>query len=176
MIVHDGIEVIDNAFGRAFQESLYHFVTNSYFKIGGQDGPGAIESRNHVYLTSEYSEADVHNAGILDKLKQLKEWQPYKDYKLLRASVNLSVRSDTNFAHTHKDEIAIIYYINLKWQPEWAGETLFYNEGQTEVVYTSLYTPDRLIIFNGNIPHTIRVQSNTGPHYRFSLAMFFSKK
>ena len=168
--------IIDNAFGRAFQENLYHFVMNSYFKIGAQDGPGAIETKSHVYLTSEYNEADVNNVGIMDALNKLPEWQQYKDCKLLRTSVNLSVPSDTNFAHTHKDELALIYYVNLKWLPEWAGETLFYNEDQTDIVYTSMYTPGRLIIFDGNIPHSITVQSTLAPHYRFSLAMFFSKK
>jgi hypothetical protein len=170
------IHVIDNAFSQAFHEYLYDFVSNSFFKIGGQDGPAPLDTRSHLYLTSEYSMDDVKRLGILDELNKLESWKPYKDLELARTSVNLSVPSDQNYFHTHKDQIALIYYVNIRWQPEWAGSTHFYNEDLSEIIYASVYKPRRLIIFDGEIPHSITVQSTSAPHYRFSLAMFFNKK
>ena len=167
--------VIDNPFGTAYHEKLYHYVSNSFFRIGSQDGPSPLDRRNHVYIHSDYSIDDVNRIGFLDKLKEIKEFELYKDLELIRTTINVSVPSDTNFAHTHDDQISLVYYINLDWKPEWAGETVFYNEDMSEIIYSSVYKPARLIIFDGSIPHSIRVQSNSGPHYRFTLAMFFNK-
>lgn len=168
--------VIDNPFGTAYHEKLYHYVSNSFFKIGSQDGPSPLDRRNHVYIHSDYSIDDVNRIGFLDKLKELKQFKSYKDLELIRTTINVSVPSDTNFAHTHDDQISLVYYINLDWKPEWAGETIFYNEDMSEIIYSSVYKPARLIIFDGSIPHSIRVQSNSAPHYRFTWAMFFNKK
>ena len=52
---------------------------------------------------------------------------------------------------------------------------LFYSEDQKEIRYGSIYTPNRLVIFDGEIPHTIRAQNITGPNYRFSISLFFNK-
>jgi hypothetical protein len=169
------IHVIDNPFGKAFHEKLYDYVINSYFKIGSQDGPSTLDRRNNVYIHSDYGIDDVNRIGILDKLNEVEEWQPYKDYKLIRTTINVSVPSDTNFPHTHKDQISLIYYVNLDWKPEWAGETVFYNDDLTEITYMSMYKPGRMVLFDGEIPHSIRPQSNSAPHYRFTLAMFFNK-
>lgn len=168
--------VIDNPFGTAYHELLYDFVINSYFKIGSQDGPSPLHRREHLYIHSDWGIDDVNRVGLLDKIKALKQFQPYKDYELIRTTINLSVPSDTNFAHTHDDQISLVYYVNLDWRPEWAGETVFYNEDMSEIIYSSVYKPARLLIFDGSTPHSIRVQSNSAPHYRFSLAMFFNKK
>ena len=169
------IDVIDNPFGTAYHELLYDYTINSFFKIGSQDGPSPLNRRNHVYIHSDWRLDDVNRIGFLDKLKKLDEFQPYKDLELIRTTINVSVPSDTNFAHTHDDQISLIYYINLDWKPEWAGETVFYNDDMSEIIYSSVYKPGRMVIFDGSIPHSIRVQSNSAPHYRFSLAMFFNK-
>ena len=167
------IVTIDNPFGSAFHETLYDYVINSYFKIGSQDGPSPLDRRNHVYIHSDYSIDDVNRIGLLNKIKDIPEFSPYKDLQLIRTTINCSVPSDTNFIHTHDNQISLVYYVNLDWKPEWAGETLFYNDDMTEIIQASIYKPKRLIIFDGSIPHSIRVQSNSAPHYRFSLAMFF---
>jgi hypothetical protein len=168
--------VIDNPFGTAYHESLYLFVTKSFFKIGSQDGPAPLDRRNHVYIHSEWSYDDAMSSGIIDKLYSLKEWKPFKDYELVRTTVNLSTPSDTNFSHTHENQLSVIYYVNLDWRPEWAGETILYNEDSTDIIYACMYKPARLLIFDGSTPHSIRPQSMDAPHYRLSLALFFNKK
>jgi hypothetical protein len=168
--------VIDNPFGTAYHEKLYDYVTNSYFKIGSQDGPSPLDRRNQVYIHSDYSPDDVNRIGFLDKLRALKEFKPYKDLEVVRTTINVSVPSDTNYPHTHSNQISLIYYINLDWKPEWAGETVIYNDDMSEIIYTSMYKPARLLIFDGEMPHSIRAQSHLAPHYRFTWAMFFNKK
>ena len=52
-------------------------------------------------------------------------------------------------------------------------ETIFYNDSLTESIKTALYDPNGAVIFNGNIPHSIRPASHIAPSYRFSLSVFF---
>jgi hypothetical protein len=170
------IHIEDNPFGTSFHEHIYEYVQNSFYRIGSQDGPAPLDTRNYVYIHSDYNEADINSLGILDKLKETEIFSPYKDLELTRCTVNLSTPSDTHFAHTHLNQISLLYYVNLRWKPEWAGETMFYNENIDEIVFSSMYKPARLIVFDGDIPHSIRPQSISAPHYRFSLAMFFNKK
>ena len=46
----------------------------------------------------------------------------------------------------------------------------------TEVKYTSLFKPGRIVFFDGNIPHTIRPSSHIAPSYRFTLFASFDEK
>ena len=168
------IYIIDNALSQTAHEHLYYFVRSSFFKIGFSD-TDALERSAHQYLMSSYSMEDLETSGFLKELKKTEIWDIIKDKHISRMSVNLSVPSDTNFAHTHKNCYSLLYYINLDWKPEWAGETLFYSDDLKNIEYASVYTPKRLILFDGEIPHSIRVQSNSSPHYRFTLALFIEK-
>jgi Rps23 Pro-64 3,4-dihydroxylase Tpa1-like proline 4-hydroxylase len=79
------------------------------------------------------------------------------------------------YAHTHGEDKVLLYYINMEWKEGWHGETQFYSDDLKEVKYTSPYTPGRLILFDGKIPHTMRPQSIIAPKFRFSLSMFLKK-
>jgi len=70
-----------------------------------------------------------------------------------------------------------LYYPNLHWEDGWEGETRFFNKhNRDEIVYTSVYKPGRIILFDGEIPHQIGTQSITGPKYRFTIGVFFKRK
>lgn len=168
------IKTFDNIFPTAYQEWLYLFATNSKYIIGSQDGPATLDRRNHIYVHSEWDQQDLVNSQFPEYLNQ----SPVKEFigerQVVRATVNLSVPSDTNFSHTHLDQLVGVYYLNLDWKPEWAGETLFYNNDMSDVINTTMYKPNRFVLFDGSIPHTIRPQAFSAPHYRLTLAIFFS--
>jgi len=87
--------------------------------------------------------------------------------------VNLSTPTDCHWAHTHKDHTVLLYYVNKHWKHDWAGETMFFNDDLSEVAYASVYKPGRIIVFDGEIPHSVRPQSSIAPNYRFTLSLFF---
>jgi hypothetical protein len=68
-----------------------------------------------------------------------------------------------------------LVYVNLDWQDGWHGETLFYSESQKEIVFASPFTPNRVVVFDAKIPHTIRPQSHIAPFYRFTLTLVLKK-
>jgi hypothetical protein len=65
--------------------------------------------------------------------------------------------------------------VNQEWRDGWHGETLFFSENLKEIVHAMVYTPGRVVVFDGNIPHAIRPQSIIGPQFRYTLAMVFDK-
>jgi len=62
-----------------------------------------------------------------------------------------------------------IYYPHDTWHPNWAGETVLFNDNRTDIL-TSVYPkPNRLIVFNGTTPHAARGVSRTCPLLRITL-------
>jgi SM-20-related protein len=59
------------------------------------------------------------------------------------------------------NHLTLIYYPNLDWSPRDAGETLFYDDAEQEVVRAVTPRPNRLVVFRGTIPHVARPLS---PH------------
>jgi len=169
------IYIVDDAFTTSQHEKFYNIAKNSFYRIGFQDTE-AVERLTNKYLHSSWSLDEYKNLGLKDAIENLEIYDKLKDCSLDRVTINLSTPSDTYYSHTHHNQYSLIYYLNLDWKPEWAGETIFYNDDMTEVIYTSLYKPKRLILADGNIPHSIKVQSQLAPHYRFTLALFFNKE
>ena len=75
----------------------------------------------------------------------------------------------------HPGLIVALYYANMHWDPEGGGETLFYKKDRKTIGLASPYIPNRLVIFDGKVPHTIKAQNLLGPSYRFTIGMFFNK-
>jgi hypothetical protein len=165
------IEVYDNLFDLNYKSKIYNCVKGSFFKIGWPDSNEF--GKNYDFIHSDYSKEDIdkleffkklENTPVIDHIKNL-------EYKLTR--VNLSTPSDANFIHAHGHKLAILYYVNLDWQDGWHGETIFYDEYGKDIIFTSPYTPGRIIVFDPTIPHAIRPQSTIAPKFRFTLASFF---
>jgi hypothetical protein len=168
------IHVYDDVFDLAYKQNIYDFVQKSYFRIGWADGVIA-EKNQYQFLHSTYSEEDLNKLGYIQALKDSEVGQELVGHKVSKAVVNLSTPSDANFIHAHPEDKVILYYVNLEWQDGWHGETLFFHESMKDIVFASPYTPGRIIVFNGKIPHTIRPQSTIATHYRYTFALVLNK-
>lgn len=168
--------IVDNLFDRSFHEYFYGYTSRlKKYNLGFED-TYLVERGAHKYYTADFDIEDIQNVNFFEELFKNKNIKKFLGNKqLIRATVNTSTASQVNFPHTHHNEWSLVYYINTDWKPEWAGETLFYNEDLTEIEYASIYKPNRAILFDGGIAHSIRAQSNIAPEYRLSLAMFFQK-
>jgi hypothetical protein len=168
------LHIFDDVLDFGFRESTYIFLRNSNFRIGWND-THAIESASNQYLHSSYSSEDVDRLGIYGALEKAKILPMLEGWALDKAIVNLSNPGDCHFVHSHRDQKVLLYYANMQWKHEWAGETLFYADDLKEVNFASPYTPGRFILFDGEIPHTIRPQASQAPGYRFTFSMFFNR-
>ena len=170
------IEVLDDAFPLDDRLRYYNFVRNSNFKIGWED-TSEIEFQNYKYLHSVYNEEELESLSLAKKLSKSEFGsQLFAKYNIKRCVLNLSKPGDFYLNHTHGSEKVLIYYANIRWQEEWSGETLFYNDNMQEILFATPYVPGRLIFFDGNMPHTIRSQSSIAPHYRFTFTIFLVEK
>ena len=168
------IYVFDNMFELNDRNQAYGFAKNSYFRLGWKDGISE-ETVKYEYIHSKYSQEDLEKLRIYHKMMNCEIGEFVKDMTLSKAMLNLSTPSDVNFIHAHPEDIVILYYVNLEWQNGWHGETLFYDETFSNVEFASPYTPGRVVIFDGRIPHTIRPQSHIASNYRFTLALTYKK-
>ena len=167
------IFIFDDVFEMDYRRKLFQFILNSKYILGWKDTEDPHNSQ-HLYLHSQYSKQDVENSKILESIEHLALKKMVLGRELGRATINMSLITDTYFAHPHKN-ITLLYYANPQWKEEWAGETLFFNETVSEVVFTSIYKPGRIILFDGSIPHSLRPQSRVAPAYRFTYSIFFDE-
>jgi Rps23 Pro-64 3,4-dihydroxylase Tpa1-like proline 4-hydroxylase len=168
------IHIFDGLLDFSFREQAYTYARYSKYTIDNQDSD-ALENSQHQYIVSFWTEEEFINFGLLDKLAGTKAGDLLQGKRFIKANINLSTPTDTYWSHDHKNQMVALYYVNKQWNHNWAGETVFFNDDVSEVEYSSIYTPGRLIIFDGEIPHSIRPQSVLAPHYRFTLSAFFYK-
>jgi hypothetical protein len=169
------LHVFDGAVDFSEREHIYSVVKNSVYKIGNEDAD-AIETAQHKYMCSYYNGEDVDTVGLLRFIQDTPVQSLIDGLPLIRAHVNLSTPTDCHWAHDHRGQLGLLYYVNKHWKHDWAGETMFFNDDLSEVCFASVYKSGRIILFDGEIPHSVRPQSSVAPTYRFTLSLFFQKQ
>jgi hypothetical protein len=169
------IDVFDGLVNAVLRNKIESFIMNSGFRIGWPDavyGPKAA----YKCMYSGFTKEDLINCGLGNVIFTAPEIAPFIEGKeLLKCLVNLTRAGDVHFTHSHPaGETVVLYYANLDWLPEWWGETIFYNDDGSNIVHASRYTPGRIVVFDGTIPHAIRPQSTIGPQYRFTVTSIFT--
>lgn len=166
------IYVFDGLVPLQLRDKLFTFIVDSKYRIGWADGKSET-SIKHKFLYSSYNTQDDENAGLLPFLRTTQVNDLISGLEQTKSMINLSVPSDTHFAHAHPEKIVVLYYANMEWEHHWHGETLFYTEDLSEIELALRYTPGRVVVFDASIPHAMRPQSTSADHYRFTYAMTF---
>ena len=90
-----------------------------------------------------------------------------------RAYVNSSTYGDDYYIHrdtpVNTRHVTLLYYVNLHWEPEWGGETIFYDENYDAQVVVSP-RPGRLIVSRSSILHRGTVPTRSCYEQRLTLA------
>lgn len=171
------IKVYDNMFSYNERYKFFHYIKNSYFKTEGSDGADAIQHDNIHQIFSNYSTDDVDKMGFsqTDFFQSVAEEYNFWKREIKQIRINLSPPSERNFIHTDADGITLLYYASMEWKPEWGGHTFFMSDDLSEVEYASLYTPGRVMIFDGTVPHMILTPTMMCPIHRYTFAIQFTK-
>lgn len=166
------IYVFDDLIPLMERDHGYNFMRGSMFQIGWKDS-SAEEHVKYAYLHSQYTQEDCNNLYLYHTIMNSEAGRLVDGLTRTKAVVNMATPADCNFIHAHPEKMVILYYANMIWGEGWHGETLFYDEAMKNIEYASPYTPGRVIVFDGNTPHTIRPQSYIASHFRFTFAMTF---
>lgn len=102
------------------------------------------------------------------------------DYRCFRTYCNMASFGDMLMTHQDCDPdkdnvVTALWYICHRWETDWGGETLFFNdEGDAEFVVSP--RPGRLAIFDGGLTHVGRPPNRTCFEPRYTLALKFVKE
>jgi SM-20-related protein len=131
------------------------------------------------HLSSERAEEPYDCADELQRKAPLLHtfWQglektALKGHTLVRCYANGHTYGSDGSLHTDSvspRSFTSIYYPHERWSPNWGGETVFFNQEETDIVASIYPKPNRLLIFQGTIPHVARGVSRTCPVLRITL-------
>lgn len=170
------IHIFDDVFDYSSREKFYYFIQSLSYTPTGSD-ISTLEARGDFNIFSQVSPEQLDQMKFLtnDGAKHFNHLISDQEIKQIRA--NLSTLNDSNRFHTDSygeyKTTTLLYYPNLKWDPEWGGHTMFANKDLSELEYCSFYTPGRVVIFDGHIPHVIFPPTRLAPTYRFSFVIQF---
>jgi SM-20-related protein len=97
---------------------------------------------------------------------------PFRGRTLVRCYANAHTYGSDGTVHTDSkrdDSHTAVYYPHEVWEPDWAGETIVFDAGMTDIIAAVYPKPNRLFVFKGNLPHVARGVSRTCPVLRVTL-------
>jgi len=113
---------------------------------------------------------DTFLRGLRQTVEQLFPDEQFTDQ---RAYVNCSVYGDAYHIHrdcpAHERHVTALYYANLEWQPDWGGETIYYNDDE-DAQFAISPRPGRLVVARGALLHRGNVPSRSCYEERYTLA------
>ena len=138
---------------------LYNFTPvedPEYFDNSGLEG-----SNNPLYLE------------ILEYLEAVCPKMPKRDW-LYSAYINCLKAGDTPGVHVDapywiEENRTVLLYLNPEWNPNYGGETIFYDH-RLEAQRIVSPIPGRVVIFDGRVPHSGRPPTNRYPINRYIIS------
>lgn len=166
------VDIYDGLFTFAEMSGWYNFIKNSLFRVDGMDNDNYKSYADQVY--SSYSMEDLENMGLLDSegFKFINNKYKLLDKEIQNIRVNLGTPAEKNVVHTDSMHgKTFLLYMNLEWELEWGGHTLFMDEKLTDAKCTCLYKTGRAVVFDGSIPHMIMTPSVFCPTNRYTFVI-----
>lgn len=97
---------------------------------------------------------------------------PLSGHRLVRCYANGLTYGSDGTVHTDTKlprSYTTIYYPHERWSPDWGGETVFFNPAKDDVLACVYPRPNRMVLFDGRIPHAARGVSRSCPVLRVTL-------
>jgi SM-20-related protein len=102
--------------------------------------------------------------------------RPGEAYRPCRAYTNHAAYGDMLYTHTDcgpdQRELTALWFLSAHWEPEWGGETMFF-DASGDAMFCASPRPGRLLLFDGAIPHAGRPPSRIcyAPRYSFAIKL-----
>jgi SM-20-related protein len=175
-------KITDNVLNENARRQIYDFLLSPGWRWGWKsDTKRDVYSFWHKHFAGwkkfeEEESAPLDCAhelgGVLLQFWKLLNEHALPGYTLSRCYANAFQYGTDGTLHTDSllpDTVTAIYYPHEKWYPNWGGETMFFNESKTDVLGCVYPKPNRLVVFDGRIPHVARGVARTCPVLRITL-------
>jgi len=141
-----------------------HYVRSEKSRVGV---PGLVAVSD---IAPETIGKDPFLAGLRQTVERLFPDERFTDQ---RAYVNCSVYGDAYYLHRdcqpQERHVTALYYANLEWQPDWGGETIYYNDNE-DAEFAISPRPGRVVIARGAVLHRGNVPTRSCYEERYTLA------
>ena len=170
------VKYFDDVFDLNTRQYFSTFCQNSCFKLNGTSNSSWETTKR--FIVSYFTKEDLDMSRLFNG-KQIQDiLQKYiGDRKAIRQWVLFQDLSTKQYLHYDGDfdldkPLSLLYYVNLHWQSDWGGETIFAaDDGEPEIIVP--YKPGRIVIFDSKIPHRATFVSPEAP-WRLSFNMVFN--
>ena len=166
------LTVFDDVFSYRERCSFYNFFTSGLFRFNGT-ADNELNANSKEYIQSSYSSNDLDNLKFFTPNLQNILSKYIKDKLIKRSYVFSSNFLNKHYFHCDPGGLTLLYYANLNWSLNDGGETLFVNDSIDEVLYTALFKPGRIVLFDSSIPHKSSTIPVTTTSFRFSFVVNF---
>ena len=162
------IKIITDFFSKEMFDSFVKEYKDVSMKYGWKGGKRVDPHGhwNHSFFPSSSSNLADHSSKVNGLIKEMLDYTKKHDYlqnknlALLRCYINGHTYGVDGYFHqdsSREDEITTVLYMNEKWDPNWAGETVFLNpENKISLLRSVLPHPNRMVLFPSIIPHAAR--------------------
>lgn len=168
------VDIFDDVFPMRFRTRCHDYARSCNFRLGWGDTDLPERKPYDYFFHAVFNDVDLANIGLEQNFKDTIIENMLTGLSPTKIVLNCGTPADSYSIHIHQNRKVLLYYVNLEWIDSWHGETLFYSENGKDIQFASPYTPGRLILFDADIPHTIRPQSIIGPKHRFTLSLFYN--
>lgn len=184
------VDLYENVLSEPLRTQVADFLRSQAWHFGATSDVGG---KSYPYWYSHFAGIfDQKDVGLeLDCVEQLQKspiiadvWhylkrQIFQDHILVRCYANSYPYGSEGTIHRDANDsrhYTAIFYPNSNWDLNWAGETIFFRLEQPPEILTTVWPrPNRLVVFQGIIPHVARGISRSCPLLRTTL-MFKTKK
>lgn len=177
-----GIQAIDNFLPPAEHAAVWAFLNEGGWSFGAyskDDGAkyfykhlAGFRKSGEEYEARGRIEAELAQHPLLQAVWERLKAGPLAGHVLGRCYANGMPAGTEGGLHLDSNipsHMTAIYYPHPAWDPDLAGETLFYNPTRDEVLAAVYPKPNRMVIFPGTIPHVARPISTRARDMRITL-------
>ena len=150
------IIVIDDLFNFNDRTLMMNIIYQSNFRFATSWDSSVTDFKSASVLGNQWSKEDWDNFG----LERHPNWEYVKPHlngrTQQRAWINLHTGRELyryHVDHIEPNSMSMLFYPNLKWDPDWDGQTIFKSADLKNIEYCSEYVPGRMILFDTRIPH-----------------------
>jgi len=176
------IQIFDNILAEPLQMKVANFLETIPWQFGGtSDQTGKSYPYWYVHFAGifkdqgkvlDYSD-DLGKFPVIADVWNCLKGKIFQDHTLVRCYPNAYPYGCEGTVHRDADDprhYTAIFYPHAEWSLNWAGETMLFSLQQPpEVLATVVPRPNRLVVFQGIIPHVARGITRSCPVLRRTL-------
>lgn len=168
------IFVYDNMFSSQENIDIDYLINMSSFTRTNVDESAYNIKKTELKWLSELDQKSLLSHKVFSKYTKAIDVLQWDKTKIARQYINHASSESVDLIHTdcssdQTDYYTILHYANFKWDNNWHGETLFYNDSSSEVLFASTIKPGRVIVFNSSIQHSATAPSIIAEYPRYTI-------